>query len=122
MRLTVRCFENVTGRFAPYTPGDLLVERVVLSLSVREAEAYEEAWVIGNRQAADSDGQRWPRTVRSMSVGDVVFIEELGEWSAVAPVGFDPIERPDDFNVITRDERPTDEQMERVPKELRDYV
>lgn len=36
-----------------------------------------EAWNIGNRASRDDNGVAWPSNVRSMSVGDMVIIDEV---------------------------------------------
>jgi len=88
------------GMFWRYQPGDRLVEgpTIVLAdhavaaitegLSVEQADhAIADAiWPIGNKQVPDSIGNFWPRTVRSLSTGDVLIIGEAAY--AVASAGW----------------------------------
>jgi hypothetical protein len=58
--------------------------------------ALNKAWEIGNRQGADVEGRRWPSEVRSLSVGDVVYVgSEVRKFWAVARVGWMPVGAPD---------------------------
>jgi len=62
---------------------------IVVGDEFREGLA-EQAWVVGNRQARDAEGQAWPSNVRSLSVGDALIVEVEGrEVVFVAlPIGF----------------------------------
>lgn len=92
-RYTFQAFTNETdgSRFFRFNDGDLV--RFAGSVTV-EAETVEEArevaWMVGNREAVDANGQRWPFFVRSLSVGDLLC--EIGPETiighAVAPCGF----------------------------------
>ena len=73
--------------------------------------AADAAYVIGNRMGADKDGKTWSPGVRSVSVGDVIFVRDLdapladiGEGFAVAGVGFEPYEM--DWRAIRWEEGP----------------
>jgi hypothetical protein len=84
------------GMFWKYQPGDRLVAGPDLDLGAategRDEETIAEmVYAIGNRMGLDANGKAWPRTVRSLSVGDVVVIGESA-W-AVAMAGFEQIER-----------------------------
>lgn len=58
--------------------------------------AAEQMWVIGNRMGADTEGNRWPSFIRSLSVTDVVQVREPIDgrryWLAARPCGWEPIE------------------------------
>jgi len=41
------------------------------------ASIAEKVWVIGNRMGRDANGTAWPSNVRSMSMGDMVVIDEV---------------------------------------------
>ena len=82
--ITVKTFLNEgMGRFWKYESGDLLTPGPTLRLSIddeakpdailgtsvrtmesMEREALDVAWVIGNRELHDDDGQAWPSAVR----------------------------------------------------------
>lgn len=58
--------------------------------------AADAAYTIGNRMGADKDGKTWSPSVRSVSVGDVIFVRASGsdtfDGFAVAGIGFEPYE------------------------------
>lgn len=72
------------NRFQQHAPDDALAvvtarpgSRAPLLFCVVGAQvhdALERVWDIGNRMAVDSQGNRWPRDVRSLSVGDVLAV------------------------------------------------
>lgn len=60
-------------------------------------QALDMIWIVGNREtlhdATLSDGSKdWPRTVRSLSKGDLIVLEGIGAF-AIEGVGFRPISR-----------------------------
>jgi hypothetical protein len=60
-------------------------------------DAAEQAFAVGNRQAADTDGRSWPGEVRSVSVGDLLVVEADGHGTtclAVAPSGWTLLPEP----------------------------
>lgn len=66
-----------------------------------QADDHEAAanivWVIGNRMAADDNGQNWPSDVRSMSVGDVLYVADEDSKVmifAVSRFGWTEVEQP----------------------------
>lgn len=83
--------------FAPYTE-DAPLTAVLASWTV-EADDTESAldamWRVGNRQEQDATEALWPRTVRSLCVGDVVVVRDPitggTSWHAVGRWGWDPI-------------------------------
>lgn len=102
MDIKVRCFQNTSAMFEPYTPGDLLVPCHTITFDesvLKDAMGVlESAYRIGNRMGADAVGAEWPHTVRSMSVGDVVLVEvneKAFEWAAVDTFGFKTIDAPE---------------------------
>jgi voltage-gated potassium channel Kch len=62
--------------------------------------AAEAAYAIGNRMGADTEGQEWPSDVRSLSVGDVLYVSRNSDSAykilAVARAGWTEIEQPKD--------------------------
>ncbi len=52
--------------------------------------AAERVFAVGNRQYGDLHGNTWPNTFRSVSVGDVLQINDGGRdvWLACAPSGW----------------------------------
>jgi hypothetical protein len=92
------------GMFWKYQPGDRLAAGPTVTLADTtpadfpgltpeqiDFEVADRVWIVGNKQVADHAGDWWPRTVRSLSVGDVLIIGEAAY--AVASVGFEPVER-----------------------------
>jgi hypothetical protein len=69
-----------------------------------EAGSFEAAagvmWEIGNREATDTEGQAWPADVRSLSVGDLLFvasnevIDGRSDYRVLAVAGFGWTEVP----------------------------
>jgi hypothetical protein len=60
-------------------------------------DAADQAFAVGNRQAADTDGRSWPGGVRSVSVGDLLVVEADGRGTtclAVAPAGWTVVPEP----------------------------
>lgn len=90
------------GRFFEYEPTDLLRVGPTLEIDAPDINtALGRAWEIGNRMGKDEDGQGWPSSVRSLSVGDALVVEptpalKVGPDSVqayvVEHVGFHPIE------------------------------
>ncbi|MET8680981.1 hypothetical protein ABZW18_26220 [Streptomyces sp. NPDC004647] len=65
--------------------------------AVDEQAAAEAAFSVGNRQSRDDLGQTWPHDVRSVSVGDVLRVEDdhgRAIHLAVLGVGFDKVDPP----------------------------
>ena len=61
--------------------------------------AANAMWAIGNRERADLDGQTWPSDVRSLSVGDVLYIADpvsAVRILAVARLGWREVPQPPD--------------------------
>lgn len=59
--------------------------------------AAQAAYDIGNRMAADTEGRTWPADVRSLSVGDLLYVagaDESVTILAVARYGFDEVAQP----------------------------
>lgn len=93
MNTSIRTYVNEgPGMMWKYEAGDKLVAGPVLELpaSSDDLALAEDVWTIGNRMGADANGQRWPSTVRSLSMGDVIVIGETA-YTAVT-VGWEPIE------------------------------
>lgn len=102
--LTVTAYLNEEARFDAYRPGQRC--RQVGAFHFRSniygsrTEYVEGAlalmWEVGNKYGSDADGDAWPRSVRSLSVGDVLHVvnEPLGidRWVAVAGVGWTDID------------------------------
>ncbi|MFE4304800.1 hypothetical protein ACFRR6_01785 [Streptomyces sp. NPDC056891] len=108
-RFTVTAYVNVGAfPFYGYTSGDLVAEvtatdNTPLRLafagdSYADAhEAADAAFVVGNREARDDQGQSWPKDVRSLSVGDIVKVTDPNGTTihlSVDSAGFSKIERP----------------------------
>lgn len=89
--------EKLSNRFQPYEPMvDPLRHTASIRIDARELDvALDMAWGVGNRTGVDAEGNYWPSTVRSMSVGDVLIVTPVGSthsrFFAIAPVGFDEI-------------------------------
>jgi hypothetical protein len=79
MRYLVTANVKITSQFEPYKPGDKIA---TVGYFYVEAESFGAAadamWVVGNKEGADADGERYPADVRSLSVGDVLFIADDG--------------------------------------------
>jgi hypothetical protein len=62
--------------------------------------AAAQMFHIGNRMAADLEGRTWPADVRSLSVGDVLYVSRNSDSAvqvlAVARAGWDEIAQPAD--------------------------
>lgn len=72
-----------------------------------EAEDFTAAanvmFAIGNREAADTEDQTWPADVRSLSVGDVLYVagaDETVKILAVARFGWTEIAQPADHRQV----------------------
>lgn len=100
----VTCLINTATDFRTITVDQTALAydyALVLSVEADDADrAAEAAWIIGNREAADTDGKQWPAHIRSLSVGDVL---QIRGWTAdeavdlvVAPLGFVAITLGDD--------------------------
>jgi hypothetical protein len=106
MRYTVTAYVNVaedsagrpTGMLDGYKPGDKLarvgtVGEFQVEVPARPpsefpsaSSVFEKVFEIGNRMAADLDGNTWPSDVRSMSVGDVIEVRPYRAPLASQPV------------------------------------
>lgn len=98
---------NETARLSrAFEPGDALV--VAPTINVRDNDdaiaMLEDVWMIGNRMATDEHGQAWPSNVRSMSVGDVVVLED-GRAFTVDMIGWNQIGLFDAIRGTARGER-----------------
>jgi hypothetical protein len=105
---TVTAYLNATpGHYFGYRTGDTLTEyssdgtllRLIFTVDrVTDLHgAADAAFVVGNRQACDDTGRRWPTTARSLSVGDVLAItapDGTTTHHCLAPVRFSKIEPP----------------------------
>lgn len=99
-RYAVDVYLNVgPDNFSGYTgtaPIALAATYVVDAASA--LDAAEAGFTIGNRMAADADGQRHPSDVRSVSVGDLLGVREMSSgkvtYLAVARFGWDEIAEP----------------------------
>lgn len=74
--------------------------------AVNPLHAAEALWPVGNKQAADADGKEWPHTVRSLSVGDVLYVESVDGLDAprlyaVAGAGLTEVQPPLPFAAYT---------------------
>lgn len=92
-RFTFQAFTNETqgSRFFRFNDGDLVRYAGSVTVEAETVEvAREIAWAVGNREAVDANGQRWPFWVRSLSVGDLLceIGPEIIVGHAVAPCGF----------------------------------
>lgn len=77
------------SNFTGFTPEHPLSydPRLMLTVEADDVEAAgSAAFKVGNRMAADANGREWPSDVRSLSVGDVLVIED--RVLAIEPVGF----------------------------------
>lgn len=103
----VRAWTNEqTGRyrFESYQLGDTLSNPVDLLVVVDAGDmhtALDVTWAIGNRMEVDANGKAWPKTVRSLSVGDVIAIQQSGgrQWFWwISRMGFEamPVNDPCD--------------------------
>lgn len=95
--MTVKTFLNDgPGRFWRYESGDLLYPGPMIDLvdMASEAEALDAAWTVGNKMPERSAISSWPRTVRSLSAGDVLVIGETA-WK-IDGIGFSLLD-PDDL-------------------------
>ncbi|MFF8595272.1 hypothetical protein ACF061_28305 [Streptomyces sp. NPDC015220] len=74
--------------------------RLVFRASVRihdHEAATDAAFVVGNRQGPDANGQTWPADIRSVSVGDVIKVTGPDHWIVhlrVDPSGFSAVPEP----------------------------
>jgi hypothetical protein len=64
--------DDISGYEPKKWAGDLRTE-VVIEGDTPEQVA-EATWFVGNRMGPDANGREWPSDVRSMCVGDVVFM------------------------------------------------
>jgi hypothetical protein len=87
-----------------YAPGDPVATVGYYAVEADGfAAAAEAMFHIGNRMAADTEGQTWPADVRSLSVGDVLYLAEGDEHAttgvkilAVARAGWTEVPQPAD--------------------------
>jgi predicted kinase len=62
----------------------MLIRRTIgpsLVIEVEDGDSIEriaeKVWFVGNRMGKDANGNAWPSNVRSMSMGDMVVIDEV---------------------------------------------
>ena len=92
---------NADTDYRQYNPGDALVydNRTLLEISEDSvSEALDEAFRIGNRMGADREGTEWSSNVRSVSVGDVIYvnrtlIDEYGDVISSGMEGYYSVDR-----------------------------
>jgi hypothetical protein len=90
--ITVHTFLNLgAGIFSDFLADDALMAGPDLAIDATDpTDALHETYAVGNRVGGDARGRSWPSQVRSLSVGDVLVVEEAA--FVVAPIGFTPVD------------------------------
>jgi len=85
------------------------------------AAAAHVMFAIGNRMGTDKDGQRWPDDVRTLSVGDVLYLAEGNETVttgvrilAVCHLGWTEVPQPSDHCQVPLPGPPAYDVVERT--------
>lgn len=108
----VRLYINISKHALwTYKRGDRLYLVTDFSFSCKsETEAAEMGFLIGQKETiADTGARRYPKDVRSISVGDVAWVrpigDEVGSWWSFADLGVNLIPAPasEDITVDVRE-------------------
>ena len=88
---------NGTSRFQPYTEGDSLAYdvRTIMHIAAEDTDdALRQVFAVGNREGKDALGRTWSSDIRSVSVGDVIWLTTVndgvldGTAYAIEPIGW----------------------------------
>ena len=103
MRYTVTAFINVGQHpFDGYEDGQTVATAPDLTFTVLATDhhdAAEAVWLVCQKVAADANGNRYPRDVRSFSIGDLLRVVPEGanpitRYLAARTAGFGEVDEP----------------------------